>query len=164
MAITIDATKGGTSANSYVTRAEADAFLEQIYGAEEWAGLDTTTRDKLLISATKAIDELPIAFDKLADTQALAFPVDTGEATDDGYPNIKEACFWQALYMFENTDAIKEAIAGKIQGTQQEGLSSISKVVTGFNSLSKWNSKALKLLTGYFDFSMTVGTRYTSES
>ena len=39
MAVSLIATKGAADSNSYATVEEADAYLDTLYGADEWAAL-----------------------------------------------------------------------------------------------------------------------------
>jgi hypothetical protein len=152
MAVTIEATKGAADANSYATVQEADTFFNGIYGAEEWFAVDEDDKARLLITATKMLENLPLNYAKLADTQALKFPVDTGLATNDGWTAIKEACYWQALYILRNGETLKEALAGTIQGVKSTSVSGFSQALTGFNYLKKWHPSVLRLLGAYTNF------------
>jgi len=158
MAITITATKGNASANSYAAAGDADTYLNTIYGGSEWAGLSADDKARLLITATKYLERLPVKYDKAAATQALKFPVlntSLDAATEgDGFTEAKEACILQALYLLTNSDAIQEALNSGIQGTQSESLSSVSKSISGFNQMRKWHPDVLKLLSKFFDFSL----------
>jgi len=147
------ADKGGTDSNSYATTIEADDFFDTQYGSEEWATLDDDTKARLLITATGMIDEIPLRYGKLDSGQALNFPVaNTSSVSDDGFNEAKKACLAQAMYLFENQDAIKEAMQGSIQGIRSEMLSRTKKVVAGFNPLKKWSPNTLKLLSRYSQF------------
>lgn len=45
--------------NSWITRAEADAYLEEKWGASAWASLSGLQKDQLLISAYRWINQQP---------------------------------------------------------------------------------------------------------
>ena len=79
-----DATKSGPKANAYADTDFADSLLDSIFGAEEWAVQTDDVKERLLITATRAIERLSVTEDKAAATQALKFPVD--DADDDGWP------------------------------------------------------------------------------
>ena len=163
--LTLVATKSAANANSYATVAEADAYLNMSYGASEWASLSEDDKIRLLMSATKVIDKMPHIYSKGATAQALRYPIkNTGDAADtegDGHTQAKEACIMQAFYLMQNNDAINEGINMAIQGIRQEGLSSISKVVTGFNPMRKYHPEVLKLMSAFVDFSIKL-SRYES--
>lgn len=155
MAVTIEATKGANDANSYATITEADTFFNTLYGASEWDGLSDDDKARLLITATLFLEDLPMLYDKFDAAQSLNFPVSI-EGVESGFANATRACLYQAYYLFENMDALKEAQSGAISGIKSEGLSSISKSVTGFNALKRWASGALRCLSGYTNFDLTV--------
>lgn len=75
MAISIDATVGGASANSYVTLAEADAFMTGRLNASAWE-TDATTddRNRALVEATRHLSALDWSGYRTDATQALAWP------------------------------------------------------------------------------------------
>ena len=75
MAIAIDATAGGASANSYATLAEADTYMTARLNASSWE-TDASDDDKnrALVEAARELD--PMAWDGLRTdgTQALSWP------------------------------------------------------------------------------------------
>lgn len=74
MAITLDATVGGASANTYVTRANATTYFEGHAFAATWAAATTGNQDIALAHATRILDRIRWAGTKASSTQALAFP------------------------------------------------------------------------------------------
>lgn len=72
----LDATPGGTTANSYVTRAEAVAYMGTHLYASAFLALTTGEQDTALMMATRLIDRL-ICFlgTSASTTQALRFPM-----------------------------------------------------------------------------------------
>lgn len=105
MAITLVATVGGASSNSYLTRAEADAILETYFGAGAWdsagsgAGGD---REKALIAATRDIDRCRFRGQKLSASQALAWPRDIQTEATTAIPEaVRQACAVQALWLLQ---------------------------------------------------------------
>lgn len=155
--ITIDATKGGANANSYATLEEADAFFDTMYGAGEWAGLEQDEKAKLLIMASRKIDDLPHRYSSAAATQALAYPIDnTVTAGDDGFDEAKRACIEQAFYYFTVVDALNEVPATRILGIKSESLSGNSRNLAGYNPLTQWGGKTLRIMARFIDFSFKV--------
>lgn len=75
MAVTIDATVGGESANSYLTLAEADTYHEERLFVTDWTGATDATKNTALVWATKMLD---YSFDwlgaKYTIEQALRWP------------------------------------------------------------------------------------------
>ena len=57
MAIVLDATVGGSSANSYCTRAEGDTYHEAHLYATAWTGATSGNKDAALVWATRMLDE-----------------------------------------------------------------------------------------------------------
>ena len=149
----VKAARGGADANSYATVAEVNEYLDLIYGASEaWEGQVEEDKKRLLITASQQIDEMPVKYDPESDTQAMQFPVDTGENDDDGWYAVTEAAIWQALRLLETFDAIKEAENFAVSGVRSESAAGMSKTVTGLNPFKKWSPRALWLLSSYVDF------------
>jgi hypothetical protein len=149
---TLIATKGDAAANAYADANDADDFLDNIYGVEEWSQLVDDDKERLLITATKMIDRLTVTYDKADAAQALKFPItDPSDGTNDGWDAVQEATILQATYLLANNDAIQEAQNIGIQGVRSESLSSVSKSTTGFNPMRRWHPDVLKLLAGYID-------------
>lgn len=80
MALTITATAGSASANSFVTEGEAITYMASRLNAGDWttaSGADATeTEKKALIEATRALDLLAWEGVRVTDTQALSWPRD----------------------------------------------------------------------------------------
>jgi hypothetical protein len=74
MPVTIDATVGGANANSYVTLAEADAYLEGRLNVTAWTSATTDTKNRALVEAQRTLSPLPWAGSRTTDAQALAWP------------------------------------------------------------------------------------------
>lgn len=73
MAATIDATLKGTAANSYVTLAEANAYFETVPHDEHWTGSDDA-KNRVLITATRYLDNFEYHGERCSTTQALKWP------------------------------------------------------------------------------------------
>ena len=106
MAITIDASLGGANANSYVTLAEAETYIEARLYSDAWTNLtDEEIKKQALLGATKRIDYEKFSGYIVANTQKLSFPRN-GLALLDGrdingiIPSmVKEAQIELAIYM-----------------------------------------------------------------
>jgi hypothetical protein len=100
----LDATVGGSTSNSYVTRAEADAYFADRLNATDFTGASTANRDAALITATRRIDEEMFLGLKASTTQALKWPR-VNVQDEDGYyfdseaipERVKQATFITAL-------------------------------------------------------------------
>ncbi len=76
MPAAIDATLGGTSANSYVTLAAANTYFETVPDSSTWVNKTDDQKNRALISATRWIDALSFYGDRCTETQALKWPRD----------------------------------------------------------------------------------------
>jgi hypothetical protein len=89
MAITIDATVGGASANSYLTLADAQALIDGMVENDDvtaWASATTDQKNRALYSATQRLDRERFLGARATDTQALQWPR-TGVRKPDTYIN-----------------------------------------------------------------------------
>ena len=112
MPAAIDATLGGTSANSYVTLAAANTYFETVPKSSTWIDKTDDQKNRSLISATRWIDALTFYGDRCTETQALKWPRD--EYKVDGIDlvctlipeGIKVATYELARAFANDTDAI----------------------------------------------------------
>jgi hypothetical protein len=81
----IDATIGGTSSDSYISVAGADAYHDDHLYAADWTGADTATKEKALKMATRIVDER-VDWNGLkhTDAQSLRWPR-SNVVDQDGY-------------------------------------------------------------------------------
>jgi len=89
MAVSIDATAGGASANSYMTLAEADTFVEAMISSSDvskWTTGNDDTRNRALAAAAQRLDRERFLGARATDTQALQWPR-TGVRKPDTYVN-----------------------------------------------------------------------------
>jgi hypothetical protein len=131
MAVTINATAGDASANSYITLAEADTFVEAMVlgtDANKWGSGNTDSRNRALTAAAQRLDRERFLGARATDTQALQWPR-TGVRKPDTYVNtyatgfpfrisddyftdtevpdqVKRAQIELAVYLHSNTDGI----------------------------------------------------------
>ena len=74
MAVTLDATLGGATSNSYIDMASAAAIAENIPGGSDWILLTEDERNFSLIVATRWLETLTYAGNRCAATQRLKWP------------------------------------------------------------------------------------------
>lgn len=75
MALSLDATVSGASANSYATRVEGDTYHDAHLYASTWDTAEAWKKDAALIMATRLLDEQVDWYGwKYTDTQALRWP------------------------------------------------------------------------------------------
>jgi hypothetical protein len=131
MAVTIVATAGSATANSYITLSQADAYVEAMISSTDvskWSTGTDDTRNRALAAATQRLDRERFLGARATDTQALQWPR-TGVRKPDTYVNtyatgfpfrisddyftdteipdqIKRAQIELAVYLKSNTDGI----------------------------------------------------------
>ena len=89
MAVTIDATAGGANANSYMTLAQADAYVEAMISSADvnkWGSGNEDSRNRALTAAAQRLDRERFIGARATDTQALQWPR-TGVRKPDTYVN-----------------------------------------------------------------------------
>ena len=89
MAVSIDATAGGASANSYLTLSDAQAIVDGMVEDADvtaWASATTDQKNRALYTATQRLDRERFLGAKATDTQALQWPR-TGVRKPDTYVN-----------------------------------------------------------------------------
>ena len=75
MALTLVATAGGLTSNTYCTQAEALTYHEAHLYASTWTGATSANKDKALAMATRLLDEQINWYGwKSSNNQALAWP------------------------------------------------------------------------------------------
>ena len=77
MAITIDATVGGASANSYITLADANSIIEGLVADDDvaaWDGSNTDNKNRALFTAAIRVDRERFLGARVTNTQALQWP------------------------------------------------------------------------------------------
>jgi hypothetical protein len=75
MALVVDSTVGGASANSYVSVAEADAYHDSRVTYATWAAASADSKARAVVSATRMLDDyICWKGNKAALTQALRWP------------------------------------------------------------------------------------------
>ena len=77
MAISIDATVGGASANSYITLADANSIVEGLVADDDvaaWDGSSNDNKNRALYTAAVRIDRERFLGARVTDTQALQWP------------------------------------------------------------------------------------------
>jgi hypothetical protein len=74
VAITIDATAGGASANSFLTLAAATTYLEGRLNSSAWTSATTDETNRALVEATRTLSPLGWQGNRTSSTQALSWP------------------------------------------------------------------------------------------
>jgi hypothetical protein len=109
------ATAGGSSSNSYVTRAEASSYLGDRLYAAAWEDADPQDQDKALVTACRRLEQEEYLGYRATNEQALKWPRagtcdadGTYYATDSVPAPVKHAQVELALLLLE-TDALKQS-------------------------------------------------------
>lgn len=74
MAVVIDATVGGASANSFVTLAEAQAYMDARLNESSWESATPDTQNRALVEATRDLSVAVWQGTRADSTQALSWP------------------------------------------------------------------------------------------
>lgn len=96
----LDATIGGASADSFVSVADADTYIDTRLNVTAWTGAATADKERALKSATRELNLLAYQGVRYTTTQALAWP-------RDGCPNPDASGGEDAFY---DEDVIPERI------------------------------------------------------
>lgn len=156
MPISITATVGSASANSYLTLADAQAIIDGLVEDDDvaaWATATTDQKNRALFTATQRIDRERFLGARATDTQALQWPrtgvrkpdtyintyavgfpfrITTDYYTDSEIPDrIKYAQVVLAVYLNNNKDGL--ALSG-LEDYQSVSIGSISVTTAGSSS------------------------------
>lgn len=85
------ATVGSASANSYVTIAEADAYLDDRLNASAWTGASDDDKARALFEAARELDLYPWKGSRVDSTQSLEWPRDYVESPDIPWATVEQA-------------------------------------------------------------------------
>jgi hypothetical protein len=126
--------------DSYATIDEADEyFFSGYFGAEAWEEAGSDEKEAALKSATRRIDRLTFRGVRADPDQVLQFPRAysgwvEGELTsvaDNGIlPNVKRACFEEALAALQGEDLSKRALLQK-QGVTSARIGTAAETYSG---------------------------------
>lgn len=130
MALVLDNTAAGASANTYASLAEAETYFEKRYHKTAWSAATDANKNIVLVEATRLLDQhYEWAGGKWTENQALRWPR-VGVYDPDGYdvdhesiPQfLKDATAELALYILssdvtaeDDTRGIKEMKAGSLE-------------------------------------------------
>jgi len=106
MAITLDATVGGASANTYITLDDANAIIEGFVLSDDnaaWDNSSTDNKNRALFTAAQRIDREKFLGGRVSDTQALEWPR-SGVRKPDTYTNLYGLSFPNRLVADYYTD------------------------------------------------------------
>jgi len=116
----LNATLSASDANSYVTRADADAYFADRMHSSAWTALDDAVKDSLLVTSSQMLDwYINWKGDKATVAQSMQWPR-TGAIRPDGTeidddvlpPEVKTAVYEQALVSIETDRMTDDPLAG----------------------------------------------------
>lgn len=163
MALVLDSTVGGASANTYSTLAEAESYFEKTLYPGSWATGSITNKNIALVMATRLLDE-QIAWDGLPtdDTQALQWPreyVTQRNNSEDYYDN-DELPNW----LKEATAEFAKFLLGEDTTTTND-LSDFTSLEVGPITLDmRYISKTTVLPSAVWDMCAFYGTKVSPSS
>jgi hypothetical protein len=122
--MTLDATVGGATANSYLTLAAADAMADEDFGrqADAWKAAAVSSKEAVLKRATREISSFlaDIGGARYSSTQALLFPRAVDVAGNPALPylpiTLLQATYQQATYVLENAKLLDDANSRRARG------------------------------------------------
>ena len=123
MPVTLVATAGGATSNSYCTIAEATVYHGKRFLNTAWTDADKKDCEKVLMWSTRLMDQLNWRGQKTDQNQALRWPR-VGCADREGFPTsytdiptvIKDACAEWAFYLLTEDRTLDEGGLVEIKG------------------------------------------------
>ena len=171
MAITIDATVGGASANSYLTLSAAQDLIDGMVENDDvtaWASATTDQKNRALYSATQRLDRERFLGARATDTQALQWPrtgvrkpdtyintyavgfpfrITTDYFTDTEIPDqIKQAQVVLAVYLHNNKDGM--GLSG-LEDYKSVSIGSLSVTTAGASSTATGTDRVPPIFERY---------------
>lgn len=115
MAVTVTATAGSASANSYLSVAGADAIAETMVGTLAWISATNGEKGRALISATNGLETLSWIGARATEAQALSWPRNYAACGDKRYGadeiprEVELATFDLANALLDNPSLLRSA-------------------------------------------------------
>ena len=152
MTVTVVATVGSASANSYISVATGDDLANLYLGTLRWTSASSDNKGRALIMATRYLDELSYIGEKASTTQALAWPRSEAACGDWSFTTseipqpIKQATFDLAEALLGDSSLLTAAGAGStelIPGIPNANLkrARVDVLDVEFNSVQQAESK-----------------------
>lgn len=110
MSVTVIATVGGSTSNSFLTVADADAIANNMLNVADWTGASTDDKGRALIMATTDLTNLDWVGTRATTTQALAWPrtdavINGRTIADNEIPReVKQGTFDLALALLQEAE------------------------------------------------------------
>ena len=113
MAVTIDATVGGASANSYITLDDANDLVDAMVSSTDvakWATGNTDSRNRALATAAQRLDRERFLGARATDTQALQWPRDGVRKPDTYTPVYSFGFAFRSVVDYYTTTEIPDQV------------------------------------------------------
>lgn len=140
---------------SYSNTIEADNYLVNAHGADDWFLLNDVKKEALLVTATRQIDRLRFKYFSSTTAQLLKCPLRTMDSElGDGLDQAKEATIIQAYFLLQYDKEIQEANDNRIHGYKEDTNSSISGSISGNNSMTAISPAVIQLMGPFIDMKL----------
>lgn len=149
----IDTTIGGSTADSYLSVAAADAYAAADLGrnAAAWASASTDEKERALKRATRDLDRIAgwtgVGF---YETQALVYPRSIDIDPDTGLPwlprALRNATAEQAMYVLRNANVIDDAATRRARGLSNFAEPDVSGQLAEDSGYGAISPRAIELL------------------
>lgn len=152
MSVTVDATVGGASANSYLTVADADTILNLRLGIGSWTDASTDDKGRALIMATRDIDTNRFLGERVSYSQILEWPRTYQREPADQIPrDVQFATAEQALWILQNSASGGRSDRQQLaaQGVTSYTVGNLSETLSSTIRNGGLSSEASRYLTGY---------------
>ena len=152
----LDATIGGASANSYVSRVDAQSYFDDRLDVAEWTDASNANKDSSLVMATLRLDQEEYDGTRADSDQALKWPrygiyVDNVYQEETAIPKpIQEATYELALAILKDNTLLADS---GLEGFENVSLSGLD-VTPRFREAGTLPANVLRLLA---DLKTTVG-------
>ena len=152
MAVTVVATVGSATANSYLTVADADTLLNLRLGIDLWTAASTDDKGRALIMATRDIDSNRFHGYKVDSAQALEFPRSGQSVASTSIPpEVLNACAEQALWNIQHAStggrSDRQQLAA--QGVSSYTVGSLSETLRGGYAMGSLCPESSKFIRGW---------------
>ncbi|MGE4192216.1 MAG: hypothetical protein AB7E51_02385 [Pseudodesulfovibrio sp.] len=138
----LNATRGDTAQNSFLTISDADA--KAVFDlSDDWDDLTDDEKAKYLVQATRLIND-PLLFPGLV--------LGVEEEYDAAYAAAQTACYFQAVYLVRNIDDIRDAENAGAVGAKAISSPVGSVSVTAFSRFNARSPEAMAVLRPFCDF------------
>jgi hypothetical protein len=140
---------------SYSNTIEADDYLVNSHGADDWFLLNDVKKEALLVKATRQIDRLRFKYFSSTTVQLLKCPLRTMDLElGDGFDQAKEATIIQAYFLLQYDEIIQEANDRRIHGFKEDKTNRLYGSISGNNSMTAISPAVIQLMGPFIDMKL----------